>query len=192
MAKFADYSKERPRSPRLTGADGLVFRVAVPGDFVAIAEISAEREEKSAEECGSELERMQARIRSGGAQLFVGEHVGTVVGFGKVAHFSPLAASPENTAPEGWYLAGVVVRPERRRRGIGHGLTLARLAWIAARSGKAYYFVNEVNQASIDLHAAVGFVELTRDFHHPGVQFTGGSGILFECDLRKPKGAGDE
>jgi mannose-6-phosphate isomerase-like protein (cupin superfamily) len=43
-----------------------------------------------------------------------------------------------------------------------------------------------MNRASIDLHAAVGFTELTRDFHHPGAEFLGGSGILFERDLRKP------
>ena len=192
MPKFADYSTEGPRSPRLTEADGLVFRVGAPADLAAIAEISAEREEKSAEDCRDELERMQEQIRSGRAQLFVGDHAGTVVGFGKVAHFSAPAGSPENTAPEGWYLAGVVVRPEQRRRGIGHGLTLARLAWIATRSGRAYYFANEGNRVSVDLHAAFGFVELMRDFRHPGAQFTGGRGILFECDLRKPKGARHE
>lgn len=78
------------------------------------------------------------------------------------------------------------MRPDQRRRGIGRALTLARLEWIAARGEKAYYFANEMNRASIDLHAAVGFVELTRDFQHPGAQFSGGSGILFECDFRKP------
>jgi len=192
MTKFADYSAEGRRTPRLTEADGLVLRVWAPGDLAAIAEISAEREERSVAECRNALERLQKQIRAGRAQLFVGDLGGTVVGFGKVAHFSPPAGAPENAAPEGWYLAGVVVRPTERRRGIGHALTRARLAWIATRSGKAYYFANERNRASIELHTAVGFVELTRDFHHPGAQFSGGSGILFECDLRTPKGAGDE
>jgi len=54
----------------------------------------------------------------------------------------------------------------------------------AARDEKAYYFANELNRASIDLHAAVGFVESSRDVRHPWAQFTGGRGILFTCDLR--------
>ena len=80
------------------------------------------------------------------------------------------------------------MRPILRRRGVGHALTLARLEWIATRSEKAYYFANDRNQASVDLHAVLGFVELTRDFHHPGAQFSEGTGILFECDLRMSKG----
>jgi mannose-6-phosphate isomerase-like protein (cupin superfamily) len=35
-------------------------------------------------------------------------------------------------------------------------LTRTRLAWIAARSEKAYYFANALNRPSIDLYAAVG------------------------------------
>jgi ribosomal protein S18 acetylase RimI-like enzyme len=190
MTKFANYSSDGRHSPRLTEADGLVLRVSAPHDLTSIAEISAEREEKSVAECRDELERMQEGIRAGRAQLFVGDLAGTVIGFGKVAHFSPPVGAPAGTAPGGWYLAGVIVRPNQRRRGIGRALTLARLEWIATRSEKAYYFANEMNRASIDLHAAVGFTELTRDFRHPGAEFSGGRGILFECDLRKPTEAG--
>lgn len=188
MAKFAAYSPDDPHPPGLTEADGLEIRVGVPADLLPVAEISAEREERPLDACRSDLERMQAEVRAGRAQLFVADLAGRVVGFGKVARFSPPAGSPGNTAPEGWYLAGLVVRPEHRRRGIGRALTMARLAWIAKRSGKAYYFANESNRVSVELHAAAGFVERSRDFHHPGVRFTGGKGILFECDLSRRKG----
>jgi ribosomal protein S18 acetylase RimI-like enzyme len=85
--------------------------------------------------------------------------------------------------PEGWYLGGVVVDPLQRRRGIGARLTRERLAWIAARAGQAYYFVNERNRASIDLHARLGFRELARDIRVTGLTFTGGVGLLFGLDL---------
>ena len=93
MTKFADYFAGGRRSPRLTAADGLEIRVDAPGDLEPIAEISAEREEKSVEECRNELARLREQVRSGRAQLFVGDLAGTVVGFGKVAHFSPPASS---------------------------------------------------------------------------------------------------
>lgn len=188
MTKFAEYDSAGPRGTRLTDADGLVIRACGPPDLAAAAEITAEREERPLDACRAELERMLEEMRAGRAQLFVADLAGRVVGFGKVAQFAPPAGSPANTSPEGWYLAGLIVRPEHRRRGVGYALTVARLAWIAERSRKAYYFANESNRVSVDLHAATGFVERSRDFHHPGVRFTGGGGILFECDLDRWKG----
>ena len=64
-------------------------------------------------------------------------------------------------------------------------LTRRRLGWIAGRGAtEAYYFANAQNLASIDLHAKLGFVELTRDFHVPGATFAGGVGILFRVQLK--------
>jgi GNAT superfamily N-acetyltransferase len=117
---------------------------------------------------------------------------GRVIGYGKAAFFSPPPGSPANVAPAGWYLTGVVIRPELRRRGVGLALTAARLKWIRERSPRAYYFANERNRASIDLHGALGFVELTRDFQHPGARFQGGGGVLFVCDMERPEGRSQE
>lgn len=188
MSKFADYSPESGRSARLTAVDGLRIRASREPDLALVAEIAAEREGESPEEWLSRLARLEEEIRVGRAELLVAELGGVVIGYGTIAFFSPPAGSPDNVAPEGWYLAGLVVRSAHRRRGVGHELTLARLAWIAARGKKAYYFANEHNRASIELHAAAGFNELSRDFHHPAVRFSDGGGILFECDLRqRPK-----
>jgi len=52
-----------------------------------------------------------------------------------------------------------------------------------------YYFVNVRNRASIALHEAFGFREVTRDFHFPNVTFQGGVGALFERRLGRT-GAG--
>jgi ribosomal protein S18 acetylase RimI-like enzyme len=109
-----------------------------------------------------------------------------IVGYGKVSYFVPAKDAPSNPAPEGYYLGGVTVAPEFRRRRIALELTRQRLVWIAQRADEAYYFANALNRASIDLHARLGFVELTREFHHPSASFTGGVGILFRVDLRSP------
>ncbi len=45
-------------------------------------------------------------------------------------------------------------------------------------------FANARNRASIALHAAFGFEEVTRDFEVPGVTFEGGVGVLFRAVLR--------
>ena len=81
------------------------------------------------------------------------------------------------------YLGGVVVTPTHRRQGIAARLTRARLDWIAARAERAYYFTNERNRASVDLHARFGFQELVRGLQVPGLTFVGGVGLLFGVDL---------
>lgn len=185
MSKFAEYSSEPNRSSRLTVADGLLVRPSRDPDFAEVAAIAAEREGEAPDVWRDRLARLAEEIRAGRAALLVAELRGAVIGYGTIAFFSPPAGSPDNVAPEGWYLAGLVVRPALRRRGVGLELTLARLAWIATRSEKAYYFANQRNRASIQLHAAAGFRELSRGFHHPRVHFSEGGGILFECDPRQ-------
>ena len=149
----------------------------------ALAAIAAEREGEPIEKWIDSFRRLLPACDSGDACALVAEADARTVGFGKVARFVPPADSPANAAPSGWYLAGVVVSPAWRRRGIGALLTRSRLEWIAERADRAYYFANARNQASIDLHRRFGFVELTRDFHHPKVTFKGGVGILFSCEL---------
>jgi ribosomal protein S18 acetylase RimI-like enzyme len=123
------------------------------------------------------LERAERSDRS---LLLAASQEGRIVGFGRAGHHLPPADSPPDAAPSGWYLLGVIVAPEFRRRGMAFELTRARLAWTAPRCETAYYFVNARNRASIDLHARFGFVERTRRFSFPGVAFQGGVGVLFE------------
>ena len=187
-SKFADYAprSEGPeRPPRLAASDGLVIRESRGSDLVPVAEIATEREGQTLRDWrvvfGRFHEESQTTERS---LLLVAALHEDVIGYGKAAYFTPPTGSAPNVAPEGWYLTGVVVRPEYRRRGVGKALTTARLSWIAARSATVYYVANERNRVSIELHGAIGFEERSRDFYHPGVSFTGGAGILFACDLR--------
>jgi GNAT superfamily N-acetyltransferase len=187
VAEFAKYE------PRDAGAEAgararladLGVRPAERGDIARLAPIAAEREGTSVEEAAASLARFLDEATGGRALLLIAESAGAAVGFAKAAYFAPPPGSPANTAPEGWYLSGVVVSPAVRRRGVGAALTAARLEWLAARDvSRVYYFANARNRTSIDLHAAFGFVEVTRDFTHPHAQFEGGVGVLFARDGR--------
>lgn len=78
---------------------------------------------------------------------------GQLVGVAKT-HFHPL---PDEEAPAGHYLGGVMVKPSHRRQGVASALTRARLEWIWSHADHAYYFANEHNTASIRLHETFGF-----------------------------------
>lgn len=129
--------------------------------------------------------RARSRIDLAGARgaLLVAEVSGAVVGYGRAAHFvRPSRAAPD-IVPDGFYLAGLAVAEDFRRAGLGRRLTEARMRWVAERAERVWYVANARNRASIALHAAFGFVEVTRDFRYPGVTFEGGRGVLFAADL---------
>jgi ribosomal protein S18 acetylase RimI-like enzyme len=115
--------------------------------------------------------------------LVVASVDGELAGFGRTAFFEPPPDAAPDVAPQGYYLTGVVVAPSARRRGVGHLLTEARLDWIRARAVEAWYFANATNDASLALHRAFGFVEVTRTFSFPEVTFDGGEGVLCRATL---------
>lgn len=78
---------------------------------------------------------------------------GELAGVAKTHHHPEADAE----APAGHYLGGILVARQRRRRGIGTMLTTARLDWIWDRTDTAFYFANEHNAASIELHKRLGF-----------------------------------
>ena len=98
--------------------------------------------------------------------------------------FLPEADAPADTAPPGYYLMGLIVHPDFRRRGIAAALTHARLDWISDQADEAWYFANARNAASIALHASFAFEEVTRSFFYPRVDFDRGEGILFRRRFR--------
>lgn len=184
MSKFAEFSPG-DAGPRLGAAAGLVIRPALPADLPELARIAAEREGEPLAKWLTAFEHIftEAECAGGESVILVADLQGTIAGYGKAGYFAPPPGSPANVAPAGFHLTGVVVDPALRRRGLGHELTRARLDWIRDRSPRAYYFANERNRVTIELHRELGFVELTRDFSHPQVRFEGGAGILFVCDF---------
>ena len=181
MSEFAEFTPRTAPGARLTEADGLRLRPAVAADLPRLAPIAAARERVALERALERFESIFPEASAGRGLLLLAELGEEAVGFGWASYFTPPPTpdSPPNMAPEGWYLAGVVVSPRYRRRGIGAALTAARLEWIAARSPRAHYVANERNRVSIELHRTFGFVESTRDFVYPRAAFEGGAGILF-------------
>jgi len=181
MSKFAAYDPTRTGAPRLTAADGLVVRPTTAADLADVARIVAEREEEDEALVRGRLAREFAAPADPPTRaLWVATVADRVVAHARAFRFEPSVNAPADVAPAGWYLAGVIVDPSWRRRGIGDALTSARLEWIARRADRALYFANARNRVTIELHAKLGFVELTRSFSYPGVTFDGGVGVLFE------------
>lgn len=184
MSEFAEYAPDAAGEDRSKILGRMVIQPARESDLPAVAAIAAAREGEPLAGWSDRMIKVHGESRAGRALLLVASLDGRIIGYGKAGYFAAPAGAPANVVPEGWYLTGVVVEPSMRRRGVGSGLTRTRLAWIAERSDRAYYVANERNLVTIELHASLGFVELTRDFHHPGVEFAGERGILFVCDLR--------
>lgn len=189
MVLFAEY-KPGPmrRRPAVLSLE-LQVRPAKAQDLEALALIAAEREGQSHAEAlqaihacfakASELER---------PLLWVAQWQNELLGFAKLRYFQLPAETPPadlpNLVPTGWYLGGIVVAPQYRRLGVGKALTQARLNWLRSQPcDSVFYCVNAQNLASMDLHRAFGFVEISRDFAFPGMSFSGGQGILFKADL---------
>ena len=184
MSKFAEYAPGRRPTSRLGPADGLVVRPTSAADLPQVALIVAEREEGEPAVWFERLARELAQIVEPPTRaLWVAALGERVIGHARAGWFVPPPGSPPDVAPEGWYLMGVVVDPAFRGHGVGEELTRARLAWIAQRSRRALYFATAINRVTIDLHAKLGFVEVTRSFSFPSASFTGGAGVLFECAL---------
>jgi ribosomal protein S18 acetylase RimI-like enzyme len=111
--------------------------------------------------------------------LLVAEQNDAVIGYGRAALWTVV---PDD-GRDGYYLTGVSVHPDQRRRGVALALTQARMRWIARRAEEAWYFTNAANVASIALHSGFGFQEVTRAPSFRGVQFDGGEGILYRAPV---------
>lgn len=180
MPLFADYEPERRGEPTPAG---LTTRAATPDDLPVLAAIRAARDEMPVEAAMAVFARQLASAAAGRGLVLAAVFDAAPVGYGVVERL----AIPG--LPEGCYLSGVVVAPSHRRQGIGARLTQERLDWVAARDRRAYYFTNERNRVSVDLHARFGFRELVRDLQVPGLTFSNGVGLLFGVDLAAPSGA---
>lgn len=176
----SQWATYRPRALAQPRPVGLEIRPAKATECAVVAEIEASRD-------GVDVDRAQRRCEAQATDpevlLLVASVDGQIVGFARASRVRGPSNPPPETIPDGWYLQGVIVLDAWRRRGVGHALTDARLDWIAHRADAAYYFANARNRSSLDLHAAIGFVEVTRRFSIPGVTFEGGEGVLCRIDL---------
>ena len=87
---------------------------------------------------------------------------GEVLGYAICRYHAWSERNGDSGLPEGWYLAGLNVLPSHRRRGVGRALTEHRITWLSERTDVVYYTAAEVNGPSIELHEALGLVEVAR------------------------------
>jgi ribosomal protein S18 acetylase RimI-like enzyme len=110
---------------------------------------------------------------------------GEVAGYGAVIPHAISPEDPPTTAPDGYYLIGLIVSPRWRRHGIGELLTRERMRWTAERANEIYTFVNLSNGAILDLSKRFGFTEVTRDFTFPNAPLKPGTCVLLRAALQQ-------
>jgi L-amino acid N-acyltransferase YncA len=147
------------------------FRTVEPRDAAAIAALWVARRPQ---------DPAQARVRAGefiaealekGEFVAVAEEEGVLVAYARVARFERAADAARGTVPTGWYLLGISVREDRKRRGLGRALTARRLRWLREQGvATAYYFADFDNEASIRMHAEFGFAPVREDVEFPGMR----------------------
>ena len=177
--EFADHSPRPLGRPRAE----VSVRPAVPGDVPAYAALLAAYDRRPD---GVHRDRLRKRLRSGAGAVLVAEVDAAFAGADRVAWLEPEGDRPP---PPGYYLVGLIVDPAHRRAGVGEALTRARVAWTLARADAVWYFANAGNRASLDLHARLGFEEVTRDFEVEGVTFDGGEGVLARATAESVRAA---
>lgn len=174
MNGFADY---RPELSRQQPEESISIRAAVADDLKVCARLIVSRAGGSVEE---RRERLLGDLADPNRYVAVACAGDEVVGYGGVIHHE---LTPPHTAPTGYYLIGLIVDPRLRRHGVGELLTLDRMRWTAERSDSVWYFANLANGAIRDLHARLGFVEVTRDFTFPRAPLEPGTGVLLRAPL---------
>jgi ribosomal protein S18 acetylase RimI-like enzyme len=184
VSRFADYE------PR-TGSDGPApafdtrhVRPARPDDIEPLVGLMVGRHGGDPDEA---RERWRAEIegtlKTDKWVLLVAEVDGEVVGFGRLRHEPEPHGSEEHPAPAGWFLMGIIIHPDWRRRGIGHALTQARLDRVREVADEAWYFANRANRASIDMHARFGFEPVPGPFGYPRADLSVDEGALYRARL---------
>jgi ribosomal protein S18 acetylase RimI-like enzyme len=153
------------------------IRRACAADIDAIAARQGGRSGQDPARLG---DRIAAELSDSTRRLWVAVVSGAVVGYARLTRHDADQAVPD-AARSGLYLGGVVFDPLLRRQGIGEPLTRTRMCAAFAEERGVWYIANAGNHASIAMHSALGFREITGRFEFPGVRFTGGVGILFQA-----------
>jgi aminoglycoside 6'-N-acetyltransferase I len=173
------FARYRPGVDKSIPAPTVSVRTVSMADLEGIAGIQA-----SAGRAPLSSDSLVALLADPNRLCVVAVESGRLVGWAKT-HFW---AASDGQAPAGHYLGGVTVKPAQRRRGVARALIDARLEWIWKRSNDAWFVVNSLNRASIDLHRRWGFTEMARSPSFHNTVFSGGEGILFHAETHRGDG----
>ncbi|MET8766808.1 GNAT family N-acetyltransferase [Streptomyces sp. NPDC004658] len=157
-----------------------VVAEATGHDVPKLASLQARTRGGSASEWADRIHRALCAERS---LVITAKVSGEAVGYANAA-FLPEHA--EDGAPAGYYLTGVTVDPDWRRRGIAELLTRWRMDRVWERDSAVWCFISARNLASLDLHRKLGFVQVTVGASFQGIEFAGGEGLLLRADSPRP------
>lgn len=162
---------------------GILFRRATEKDSIGIAKLTHARDgEKNNKSLEYFIERTNSELKdivvATDFHMLVAEVNGEIVGFGRSILYDLNKIIVPHKAPSGWYLMGVIVNEEFRRRGIGQVLTQIRIEEISKISNEVFYIVNAENKSSIKLHEKIGFEIIDEGAGFLKVTFSGGKGYL--------------
>lgn len=105
-------------------------------------------------------ERFAAVLSDPNRRFLVALLEDVLVAYGQARFLSRGDSADFDSGPSGWFLSGVVVAPECRRRGIASRLTQARLDLLRETSQVVYYAAEPNNVATMGLHKQFGFDEV--------------------------------
>jgi ribosomal protein S18 acetylase RimI-like enzyme len=181
MHRYAKYQPEIVSTP----VTGVGYRMAEANDAEQIARLTAMRE-GTPENFAVYLERISKELSmSPSSWILVAEIEKTIVGFGRAAYFDTKTIKPRFPSPSGWYLMGVIVKPEFRRKRIADALTKLRIARISKIAQEVYFVVNAGNRVSIELHEQLGFIRINEAEGFLNISFEGNKGYLFKKEIQK-------
>lgn len=115
-----------------------------------------------------------------GERVLLAEADGTVVGYAKAGDRVP--TEPDDPAPAGRWLTGAVVAEQHRRTGVARGLVALLLAEVRPSAEPVWSMTDAADEASLALHADLGFVEVLRAPRMLGQDFRSGEGVLLRLD----------
>ncbi|PFG18861.1 GNAT family N-acetyltransferase [Serinibacter salmoneus] len=174
MSGYAEYRPATTRPARTLDVD---VRAADVDDVTAIVEV--ERAARGMAPAGF-LEALRALMGRHGTILLVAVLTDLgAAGEGVIGWASARFREPED-APNGWYVGGLAVLPDVRRRGVARLLLATLDEHRPGNAGLLRSIVNARNLASLALHRSCGFREIERGPVFLGVEFTGGEGVLLE------------
>lgn len=152
------------------------YRRASVGDGAAIARLTQGH-------YGGDLAAWEVRTAAAlgrGEQVLVATDQDEVVAYAKAGRRLP--TGPDDPAPAGWYLTGVVVAEPYRRQGLARRLTRLLLNGLLESGQPVWSFADARNEASLALHADLGMTEVLRAPRLLGEELDGGEGVLFRAD----------
>ena len=154
------------------------IREVKKSDYKEIAKIVWERDEKKGliSDYNERFKKEFKKLGSANWYMHVAIHENKIVGYGRLVKITEVIGIP---GPLGWYLMGITVSHNYRRKGIGEKLTKFRLEFAAKLCSEIYFVCNAQNETSIYIHEKLGFQKILKGKGFFNILFDQGLGYIY-------------